>query len=150
MGARIAASCYSLLMHRIRTRAKTLERAIKLRASMTDAEKKLWNHLNHRQLDGCHFRKQVPIGPYITDFACLRAHLVIELDGGQHDGGAAKDARRTRWLEAEGYRVIRFWNNEVLQNIEGVLVLIKQALADAPPLKQPHPHPNPPPNRGRG
>jgi adenine-specific DNA-methyltransferase len=137
-------------MHRLRTRATTFARPVKLRASMTDAEKKLWRHLRAEQLDGHHFRKQVPIGPYITDFACLKAHLVIELDGGQHDEGAAKDARRTRWLNAEGYRVIRFWNNDVLQNTEGVLELIKQALAEAPRPNQPHPHPNPPPNRGRG
>jgi adenine-specific DNA-methyltransferase len=137
-------------MHRLRTRPKTLERAIKLRAAMTDAEKKLWRHLRAHQLDGYHFRKQVPVGPYIADFACLKAHLAIELDGGQHDEGAAKDAHRTRWLNGEGYRVIRFWNKDVLQDTEGVLAPIKQALTEAPHVQQPYPHPNPPPNRGRG
>jgi very-short-patch-repair endonuclease len=116
---------------------------------MTDAEKKLWRHLRARQLDSRQFRKQVPIGSYVVDFCCLKAQLVVEVDGGQHDARSAQDEHRTRWLNDQGYRVIRFWNNEVLQNIDGVLQEIVRVLA-LPRLRElSHPHPNPPPNRGR-
>jgi very-short-patch-repair endonuclease len=74
-------------------------------------------------LEGSHFRRQVPIGPYVVDFACMAAHLLIELDGSQHSDSvnALRDEARTRWLEKEGFRVIRIWNNEIVQNINGVL-----------------------------
>ena len=91
--------------------------------------------MRNRQLSGLKFRRQVPLGPYVVDFFCLSASLVVEVDGGQHGApdGRSQDARRTRWLEAQGYRVIRFWNNEVLDNLEGVLVVIREALsADNP------------------
>jgi adenine-specific DNA-methyltransferase len=137
-------------MHRVRTEHKAQVRAVRLRAEMTDAEKKLWRHLRGRQLDARQFRKQVPIGNYVVDFCCLKAQLVVEVDGGQHDAQAAQDEHRTRWLNGQGYRVIRFWNNEVLQNIDGVLQEISRVLA-LPPLRGvTDPHPNPPPNRGRG
>jgi very-short-patch-repair endonuclease len=81
-------------------------------------------------MEGTHFRRQVPIGPYVVDFACMAAHLVIELDGSQHNAAPrrAKDEMRTRWLEAEGYRVIRFWNNDLTHNIDGVLETVYAAL----------------------
>jgi very-short-patch-repair endonuclease len=79
---------------------------------------------------GTHFRRQVPIGPYVADFACMAARLIVEIDGSQHgsEAGMRKDATRTRWLEQEGYRVLRFWNNEVTGNIKGVLEAIHAAL----------------------
>lgn len=95
--------------------------ARKLRVQSTDAEKLLWSRIRSRQL-GAKFVRQFPIGPHIADFACRSAHLAIELDGGQH--GEAIDAPRTAMIEAHGYRVIRFWNNEVLENLEGVLLAL--------------------------
>src|SRR5262249_35580093 len=79
---------------------------------------------------GSHFRRQVPIGPYVVDFACMAARLIVEVDGSQHgsDQGHARDEERTRWLEKEGYRVVRFWNNDITQNVEGVLETIYVAL----------------------
>jgi very-short-patch-repair endonuclease len=79
---------------------------------------------------GTHFRRQVPIGPYVADFACMAARLIVEVDGSQHgsEAGTQKDAQRTQWLEQEGYRVLRFWNNEVMRNIKGVLEAIHVAL----------------------
>ena len=94
---------------------------------MTDAERKLWLYLRQRQLDGFHFRKQCPIGPYIADFACLRAKLIIEVDGSQH-ADSVHDTARDAWLAARGYRVLRFWNNDVLQNMDGVFLTITEAL----------------------
>ncbi len=91
---------------------------------MTEAEKLLWSKIRRDQIDGLPFRKQVPIGHYIPDFACLPIKLVIEVDGGQHDARKEQDDARTAVLEAQGYRVLRFWNNEVLGNIEGVLQVI--------------------------
>jgi very-short-patch-repair endonuclease len=111
-----------------RNRARTVKRAKALRRDMTDAELKLWAKLRRDQVEGLAFRKQVPIGPYVADFACLTRKLVIEVDGGQHDARKAEDDARTRWLESQGYRVLRFWNNEVLGNCEGVLTVIVAAL----------------------
>jgi very-short-patch-repair endonuclease len=104
-----------------------------MRKEPTEAEKKLWWHLRHRlPVSNTHFRRQVRIGRYIVDFASHRAKLVIEIDGGQHVEQAAADAERSKFLESEGYRVIRFWNNEVLTNIDGVLEAIASALATTP------------------
>jgi very-short-patch-repair endonuclease len=100
--------------------------ARKLRRASTDAEVRLWAHLRSRQLEGAKFVRQFPIGGYVADFACRAAHLAIELDGGQHDDAA--DARRTFVLERFGYRVIRYWNNDVLANTEGVLEAIRNEL----------------------
>ncbi len=101
-----------------------------LRRNQTDAEEALWARLRNRQLEGARFRRQHPIGPYIVDFVNLAAKLVIELDGGQHNVSptAERDAERTAWLNSEGYRVLRFWNNDVLSNIDGVLEVIRSAL----------------------
>jgi very-short-patch-repair endonuclease len=107
-----------------RNRRGTVKRAKELRRDMTEAEKLLWSKIRRDQIDGFPFRKQVPIRPYVADFACLAIKLVIEVDGGQHDERKAQDDARTAWLEAQGYRVLRFWNNEVLGNIDGVLQVI--------------------------
>jgi len=95
---------------------------------MTDAELKLWSLLRRGQFDGQHFRKQVPIGPYVVDFACLKRRLIIEIDGGQHSVQQAQDNERTRVLEQLGHRVIRFWNSDILQNPDGVLLRLREAL----------------------
>ncbi|QEX19325.1 DNA methylase [Hypericibacter terrae] len=107
--------------------------ARRLRKDATDAERKLWSALSGQQLDGFKFRRQVPIGDFIADFACLSARLIVEVDGGQHDAEREKDAARTAWLNSRGYRVIRFWNNDVLANLEGVVRTILTALHDHPP-----------------
>jgi very-short-patch-repair endonuclease len=103
--------------------------ARRLRKTLTDAEQALWRSLRDRQVEGCRFRRQVPIGRYIVDFACLDVGLIIEVDGGQHEINQADDAVRDAWLTKEGYRVLRFWNNDVLSNREGVLQKIAEALA---------------------
>jgi very-short-patch-repair endonuclease len=102
-------------------------RARELRKTPTDAETRLWSRLRRRQLGGFRFRRQQPIGLYIVDFFCPEAKLVIEVDGGQHAENAADEAR-TRWIEKRGYRIIRFWNNDVLGNTDGVLLSILDAL----------------------
>jgi very-short-patch-repair endonuclease len=101
-----------------------------LRATPTDAEMRLWSRLRLRQLHGFRFRRQHPIGIYIVDFFCAEAKLIIEVDGGQH---ADDSDKRTAWLEGRGYRVVRFWNNEVLSNIDGVLLTIAATVHTAPP-----------------
>ncbi len=103
-------------------------RARALRTNATDAERRLWSRLRQKQMDDFRFRRQQPVGPYIVDFFCPEASLIIEVDGGQHATREAEDKARTHWLEACGYRMLRFWNNDVLQNIEGVLVTIWDAL----------------------
>jgi very-short-patch-repair endonuclease len=87
---------------------------------MTDAERLLWRHLRQRQMAGLKFRRQHPLGRFIVDFVCIEAALVIEVDGGQHGEREAEDAARTAWLNSQGYRVLRFWNNEILDNIDAV------------------------------
>ncbi|OFZ67686.1 MAG: hypothetical protein A2V79_01750 [Betaproteobacteria bacterium RBG_16_56_24] len=103
---------------------------------MTDTEKLLWRHLRMEQLSGYKFRRQHPIGNYIVDFVCLEAALVLEVDGGQHAESADNDAIRTKWLEAKGLHVMRFWNNEVLNNIEGVKLVIWNYLSKLQPPSQ--------------
>ena len=109
------------------------ERAKQLRSNATEPEQVLWRALKRIPVYGSHFRRQIPIGPYVADFACLKARL-IELDGGHHsqDDVAAKDETRTRWLESEGYRVVRFWNAELSENMNGVLDTIYAALYGSP------------------
>ena len=101
--------------------------ARKLRNDMTDAERRLWSHLRASQLDGARFIRQLPIGDFVVDFACRSAWIAVELDGGQHADSPTDDAR-TQIIEAHGYRVIRFWNNDVLQNTDGVLTAIVEEL----------------------
>jgi very-short-patch-repair endonuclease len=99
-----------------------------LRRRSTEAEKLLWSTLRGRQFDGIKFKRQVPIANYVVDFLALDQKFIIEVDGGQHDLRAAKDTERTRILEEWGYHVVRFWNNDVLTNIDGVLESIWQEL----------------------
>ena len=103
--------------------------ARRLRRDMTDAERVLWRALRET-FPAAHWRKQVPLGPYFADFASHSAKLIVEVDGGQHATATAYDARRTAFLVAEGFRVVRFWNNDVLRNIGGVLEAIAQAFAN--------------------
>ena len=120
-----------------RTRAKSL------RSDMTDAEHRLWSALRAHRLNGLSFRRQAPLGRFTVDFVCHDKRLVIEVDGGQHADNV-RDIERDRWLAAKGYRVLRFWNNDVLRNRNGVLETIAAAVAEATPL------PSPPPQGGRG
>ena len=106
-------------------------RARQLRVEATDAEARLWVHLRNRSLGGFKFRRQFPVGPYVADFVCIERKLIVELDGGQHADNPA-DERRTRFLELRGYRVIRFWNPDVLSNTDGVLEMILLELEKAP------------------
>ena len=113
-----------------------------LRKQSTDAERKLWWCLRAKQFSGLKFRRQQVIGNYIVDFVCFSKKIIIELDGSQHMKASNKlqDKIRDQWLKKQGFIVLRFWDNEVLQNIEGVREII---------FKYCHPHPNPPPSRGR-
>jgi very-short-patch-repair endonuclease len=116
--------------------------ARRMRVQPTDAERVLWQRLRHDiALCGSHFRRQALVGSFVVDFASRKARLVIELDGGQHDLQRAADDTRTRWIEARGYRVIRFWNHEVLGNLDGVLSEIQCVLT-------PTPDPSPSPQGG--
>ena len=108
------------------------ERARRLRRDATNAEAALWYRLRSRGLDGHKFVRQEPIGPYTVDFICRESRLIVEVDGGQHAGNA-QDAVRDQWLANRNYRILRFWNNDVLGNIEGVLETIATTLAEAPP-----------------
>jgi very-short-patch-repair endonuclease len=109
--------------------------AKELRYSETEAEKFLWTLLRAKKLNGVKFRRQAPIGVYVVDFVSFEKKLIIEIDGGQHSAEKNKeyDVIRTRWLESQGFRVIRFWNNDISQNIDGVITRIMDAL-DVHPL----------------
>jgi very-short-patch-repair endonuclease len=108
-------------------------RARRLRRDSTTAELRLWNRVRSRAIDGHKFVRQEPIGPYIADFVCRERRLIIELDGGQHADNE-RDRVRDRWLQQHDYRVLRFWNNDVMSNMEGVLETIANALrAETPP-----------------
>jgi len=91
-----------------------------LRQNMTGAEWRLWQILRSHQMKGHQFHRQVPIGRYIADFVCHEARLIVEIDGGQHDRSSSQEAERNEFLQSEGYRILRFWNNEVLANLDGV------------------------------
>jgi very-short-patch-repair endonuclease len=119
-----------------------LARARTLRRQSSDAENLLWRHLRARRLMGYKFRRQVVIKPYIVDFVCLEARLIVEADGGQHSDQIVYDARRTVRLEGMGYRVMRFWNHEIMGETQSVLEQIRTALIEAP---SPQPSPG-----GRG
>ena len=115
---------------------KKLQRT--LRKNMTDAEIKLWSALRYGQMNGHKFRRQHPFENYVLDFVCLERKLVVEVDGSQHMDAIIKDAERTKVLKQAGFRVMRFWNNEVMNEFEGVKDIIFRALIT-------HPHPNLPP-----
>jgi very-short-patch-repair endonuclease len=106
---------------------KMIRIARRLRANQTDAETVLWNRIRNRQIDGHKFVRQLPINGYICDFVCREKSLIVEVDGGQHSA-SAEDAVRDRRLTDEGFRVLRFWNNDVLGNLEGVLITIQSEL----------------------
>jgi len=107
-------------------------RSRRLRRDSTDAERKLWTILRNGQMNGLKFRCQVEIDGYIADSLCPEKRLIIEVDGGQH--APKKDARRTAFLESQGFRILRFWNNDVLQNLDGVWTAIEDALTTPPHL----------------
>ncbi len=104
-------------------------RARSLRRHMTDAERKLWRALRSRQFQAVKFRRQVPVGPYVADVLAYDRRLVVEVDGGHH-AGSAYDVERDRWLSANGFRVLRLWNNDVLDNLDGALTVIAEALRE--------------------
>ena len=112
-----------------------------LRSSQTDAEQRLWYHLRAHRFMGLKFKRQKPIGRYIVDFVCVERRLIIELDGGQHAEQVTYDQQRDAWLRSQGYTVLRFWNNDVMQELEGVLEQIRGVVALSP---------GPSPTSGRG
>ena len=109
----------------------SIARARALRASPTDAERLIWLKLRDRRLMGAKFRRQVSFPPYTVDFCCFEAKLIVEVDGSQHAERLRQDAVRTRRLEGAGFSVIRFWNNDVLKNIDGILEAILVELSKA-------------------
>ncbi len=117
-----------------------------LRRRQTDAERRIWARLRDRRLLGTKFARQVPIGSYIADFCCRERKLIVELDGGQHAAHADYDVGRTAFLQALGYRVLRFWDNDALSNTDGVLERIAEALS----ATAARPSPRPSPQRGEG
>jgi very-short-patch-repair endonuclease len=106
--------------------------AKRLRKRQTEAEKRLWSHLKAKQLNGIKFRRQEPVGKYIVDFVSFDKKLVIELDGGQH-AGDIRDVARDAWLRSQGFRVLRLWNNDVFENAEGILEVIRRNVMGHPP-----------------
>ena len=123
---------------------RRVPRARKLRRDMTDAERKLWWHLRHLPIEHSHFRRQATIGRFFADFACHEKRLVIEVDGSQHNepDHVMSDTKQSAYLQSQGYRILRFWNNDVFKNIDGVmeaiLTAINQHEASPPPLLPPH------------
>ena len=115
--------------------------AQRLRREMTDAERRIWAQVRGRRFGGFKFKRQWSLGPYVVDFCCIDRKLVVEIDGGQHS--EARDVRRTKALEAMGYRVVRFWNNDVFGNLEGVLTNLLAELETGP-------RPGPLPQAGEG
>jgi very-short-patch-repair endonuclease len=128
---------------------ETLAKAQRLRREMTGAERKLWSVLRNRQLDNEKFRRQRPIGPFIADFVCQERRLIVEADGGQH-ADSISDAKRTAFLESKGYRVLRFWNNDILNNLDGVAQVIANALSDPHPARALRGSPSPSGGEGIG
>jgi len=113
-----------------------------LRRQSTDVERKIWYYLRDRRFEEIKFRRQYPVGKYIVDFVCVEKKLIIEFDGSQHAWNPKRDKIRDEWLNSQGYRILRFWNNDVTENVNGVLETIRHALSD--------PHPDPLPERERG
>lgn len=129
-----------------------IKNARALRTNMTEAERAIWRYLRAEQM-GVKFRRQAPIGRYIVDFACFSHKLVIEIDGGQH-ADSASDGERDAFLVSQGFKVLRFWNNEVLQQLDGVYDTVRLALielmSEGGSVESFHPHPNPSPIKGEG
>ena len=120
---------------------KVLINAKTLRANQTEAEQRLWYHLRAHRFMELKFKRQKPMGCYIVDFVCVEYRLIIEIDGGQHAEQAGYDLQRDAWLRSQGYTVLRFWNHEVMQQLEGVLEQIRSTIALSP---------GPSPTSGRG
>jgi len=118
---------------------RNTERARKLRNEASPVERKLWQYLNKRQLAGYKFSRQIPVGPYVCDFICRKQKLIVELDGFSHESQQVQDWNRTNYLERHDYKVIRFTNEEIFQNVEGVLTKIEQFLIG---LNSPTPSPS--------
>jgi len=138
-------------------RKERTELSRQLRKDLTEAERALWARLRGYQVSGLKFRRQQPIGPYIVDFVCFEKKIVIEVDGGQHgeESVRQRDDERTAWLHGEGFRVLRFWNNEALANLEGLLEVIRQMMGDNCPSPKSSPTRGedinaPSPSHGRG
>ena len=136
-------------VRRRRRTGQTL-RARELRRDRTEAEERLWQRLRAGRLLGTKWRTQTPIGPYYPDFCCPAAKLIVELDGSQHVGRAGYDAERTAFLEAQGYRVLRIWNNDVLGKVDAVLDAIVRALSGHHPLPVQPASESPSPLQGEG
>lgn len=120
---------------------KVLRNAKTLRTNQTEAEQRLWYHLRAHRFMDLKFKRQKPMGRYIVDFVCVEQRLIVEIDGGQHAEQMEYDQRRDAWLRSQGYTVLRFWNNEVLQQLEGVLERIRLKITLSPGLS---------PTSGRG
>ena len=118
-----------------------LENAKLLRRNLTDAEQKLWYHLRAHRFMGRKFKRQKPMGRYVVDFVCLEEKLIIELDGGQHAESVEYDHVRDSWLRSEGYTVLRFWNNELINEMDGVLEQIRLTLDSGVQTLSPSPSP---------
>ncbi len=132
-------------------RGGALGNAKALRTHQTLAEQRLWYHLRAHRFEDLKFKRQKPIGSYIVDFVCMEQRLIVELDGGQHAEQVAYDTKRDEWLRDQGYKVLRFWNNDVMQNLEGVLEQIRNAFTLSPnpsPLRTPSPQSSPASGRG--
>ena len=123
------------LLHMPKLADMSVPVARKLRKRLTDAERRLWSRLRLRQLKGVKFRRQASLGPYVVDFVCFEQKLVVEVDGGQHAVVTPHERQRTGWLESQGFRIVRVWNNDALQNTDGVVEHILRCLA------LPHPPP---------
>lgn len=115
----------------------SIAKARELRKNSTDAERHLWQHLRLRQINGDRFRRQRPAGPYILDFVCLEKRVAIEVDGGQHNEADSRDRERDEWLRKQGFVILRFWNHEVLNQIEVVKEVIWKTLNETPSLVLP-------------
>ena len=133
------------------------QKAKQLRRNSTDAERKLWSYMRNRQLQSWKFRRQLPIGRFIVDFACTELRIIVEIDGGQHSEQIIYDLNRTKILQSKGYRVVRYWNNEVLENIEGVLEALtltlsqrERELKNSSSQREESPTPSPLRGEGRG
>ena len=130
---------------------KVLNNAKTLRTNQTEAEQRLWYHLRAHRFMGLKFKRQKPMGRYIVDFLCVERRLIIELDGGQHAEQVVYDQHRDAWLRSQGYTVLRFWNHEVMQQMEGVLEQIRSTIALSPsPSPDRSPSPQSSPASGRG
>jgi adenine-specific DNA-methyltransferase len=130
--------------------AQTQKFARPLRNAMTGTERSLWQNLRRKKIPGIRFRRQVPIGQYVADFACLKSKPIIELDGSQHAERVSYDEQRTRFLEEQNFRVLRFWNSAVSAEREAVLETIVWAIMHPDWRQLPDPLPSPPPSGERG